>query len=350
MHNTSQSRQITVSEMSPHVHIFNYGENKVKKISDWLINWIEKSLKNQTVKPYDMLPSKGDLAFHIGVSKGTMQNVFRFVEDCGYVESKQKIGTYIKNPNSNASVQKHTSKREVATTIIKRFILENNLQAGDCLTSTRTLSLITGISSTTIRIAIGSLISKGILKKENNTFIVNNIDFAVTEIPPQTLVEKTAENLKTYITNNFQEGEKLPANFELAKKFNVSVKTIHDSIKQLSKEGLLYTRRGQYGTVVSNNNKNEFYHYERIELKIKHYISENCKIGEKLPSIIEFSKMYKISGKTIKKALDNLAEEGYIMLTRGRYGGTFVTDIPQGTNEAYKWLALSPEYIPNMEN
>lgn len=350
MQNTSQSRQITVSEMSPHVHSFSYGENKVKKISDWLINWIDKSLKSHAIKPYDLLPSKGDLAFHIGVSKGTMQNVFRFVEDCGYVESKQKVGTYIKNPNSNESVQKLTSKREVAATIIKQFIIENNLKVGDCLTSTRTLSQITGISNTTIRIAIGSLISEGILKKENNAFIVNTINFAIREIPPQTLVEKTAENLKKYIKDNFREGEKLPANFELAKKFKVSVKTIHDAIKQLSKEGILHTRRGQYGTVVSSNNENTLYHYERIELKIKHYISENCKIGEKLPSIIEFSEMYKISGKTIKKALDNLAEEGYIMFTRGRYGGTFVTDIPQGTNEAYKWLALSPEYIPSMEN
>ena len=78
-------RQITVSEMAPHVHSFLPGENKVNKISAWLINWITNSLKNGSIKPYDMLPSKGNLAFHIGVSQGTIQNVFRYVEDFGLV-------------------------------------------------------------------------------------------------------------------------------------------------------------------------------------------------------------------------------------------------------------------------
>lgn len=63
---------------------------------------------------------------------------------------------------------------------------------------------------------------------------------------------------------NYNSGDRLPANFELAKIFNVSVKTIHDSIKLLAKQGILYTRRGQYGTVVTNNsNENSLYHYEK---------------------------------------------------------------------------------------
>ena len=118
----------------------------------------------------------------------------------------------------------------------------------------------------------------------------------------------------------------------------------------LAKQGILYTRRGQYGTVVTNNsNENSLYHYEKIELKIRHYIAENCNIGSRLPSILTFAEQYEVSAKTVKKALDNLSEEGYITFTRGRYGGTFVTDIPQGVNEAYKWLALSPEYATNIE-
>lgn len=54
-----------------------------------------------------------------------------------------------------------------------------------------------------------------------------------------------------------------------------------------------------------------------------------------------------LAQKTIKKALDNLAEDGYLTFTRGRYGGTFVTDIPQSVNEAYKWLAISSDYVSN---
>lgn len=116
--------------------------------------------------------------------------------------------------------------------------------------------------------AIGSLVSQNILKKVNNVFIAGRMDFSIEDVKVQTLVEKTAENLKTHILMNYNSGDRLPANFELAKIFNVSIKTIHDSIKLLAKQGILYTRRGQYGTVVTNNsNENSLYHYEKIELK-----------------------------------------------------------------------------------
>ena len=81
MSKESAPRQISVAEMAPHVHSFLSGENKVNKISAWLIEWIKKALKSKKIKPYDKLPAKADLAFHTGVSIGTIQNVFRFVED-----------------------------------------------------------------------------------------------------------------------------------------------------------------------------------------------------------------------------------------------------------------------------
>ena len=204
------------------------------------------------------------------------------------------------------------------------------------------------MSTATIRIAIGSLMSEGILEKVGNAFVIRAIDFEIDEIKTQTLVEKIAEQLRKYVMQNFGVGEKLPTNMELAEKFNVSIKTIHDAIKILSKEGLLHSRRGQYGTIVVNpEEKIELYHYEEIELKIKHYISQKCEVGTKLPSIGEFAEFFNVSPKTIKKALDNLAEDGYLTFTRGRYGGTFVTDIPQSVNEAYKWLAISSDYVSN---
>ena len=67
----------------------------------------------------------------------------------------------------------------------------------------------------------------------------------------------------------------------------------------------------------------------------------------KLPSIKSFSAEFKTSEKTIKKALNILAEDGYITFVRGRYGGTFVTDIPQAIGEAYKWLAISSDFVQN---
>lgn len=337
-------RQITVAEMAPHVHSFTSGENKVNKISTWLISWIKKSLADGTIKAYDLLPSKGDLAFHTGVSKGTIQSVFRLVEDYGLLESKQKIGTYIKGKGEKFSTGKLTSKREFAVEEIKKYLQANGYQKGDGLISIRKLSAYTGISSATIRIAIGSLISEGIIRKENNIFIINRMNFSLEDVQVQTLVEKIAESIKLHIVKNYRTGEKLPSNMELARKFNVSIKTVHDAVKLLSKEGILYTRRGQYGTVVVNNiDKSIQYYYEKVEFKLRNYIMENCDIGSRLPSISDLAVQYQVSAKTVKKALDNLADEGYITFVRGRYGGTFVTDIPQG-NEGYKWLAISREY------
>ena len=209
--------------------------------------------------------------------------------------------------------------------------------------------MILGISNTTLRIAITQLEKLGVLKKHNNNFVINDLNINIQKVKPLTLVDKTAQNLKIYIENNLKEGDKLPSNKELIKIFNVSTKTLHDAVKRLSKEGLLYSRRGQYGTIVLGDSystrKNEIYSYEKVELKLRNYIQNNSDIGSKLPSTKEFAKIFLTSEKTVKKALNNLADEGYITFSRGRYGGTFVLDIPQSSKEAYKWLAINSEYI-----
>ena len=73
----SSQNQITVADLAPHVHSFLSNENKVDKLTSWLESWIVLSLECGKIKPYDFLPSKADLACHIGVSQGTMQNVYR---------------------------------------------------------------------------------------------------------------------------------------------------------------------------------------------------------------------------------------------------------------------------------
>lgn len=346
--------QIMVYEMAPHVHGFLPGENKVEKIYFWLKKWIELSLEHRKIKPKDLLPTKADLACHIGVSQGTIQNVFRKLEDDGYVESKQRIGTFIKDFNKPQSFTKHTSKRDLAIEIIKKYILENNYQIGDKLISSRKIAEQTCLSNTTIQLAIINLTQLEILEKKNKNFFIKNTNFDVNIIKTKTLVEKVVNQLKTYIETELIPGCRIPSNDFLSKKYNVSIKTINNALKILAKEGIVHIKRGKYGTIAlgsqANINIDELYLYEKIEQKLKLYISKHHNIGDKLPSIKNFAKELNTSEKTVKKALNNLAEEGYIMFMRGRYGGTFVTDIPQSTNEAYKWLALSTEYISNMEN
>ena len=346
-------RRITVADMAPHVHSFLPQENKVNKILNWIINWITLSLDCGKIQPYDLLPSKADLACHMGVSQGTVQNVFRLLEDSGYVESKQRIGTYIKDFRKNVSIEKLTSKRELAIEIVKKYLIENNYKEGEVLISVRKLASITGISNATLRMAVINLVSQGVLIKQDKNFIVKNLDFEIEKINVKTLVEKVATELKLYIKTNLRPGERLPANSQLTKIFKVSIKTIHDAIKLLAKEGLLYTRRGQYGTLVTGETGEQVvdsYFYEKFEQKIRQYIAENCQIGDKLPPIRELAVFYQTSEKTIKKSLDNLAEDGYLTFSRGRYGGTFVMDIPQISSEAYKWLAISTDYVNSTDN
>ena len=101
----SSCHKITVSEMAPHIHHFGIRENKVNKLVNWLKNWIRLSLDCGKIQPYDLMPTKSDLACHIGVSQGTIQNVYRLLEDDGLLESKQRIGTYIKDPNKNKKIE-----------------------------------------------------------------------------------------------------------------------------------------------------------------------------------------------------------------------------------------------------
>ena len=342
--NSTTSRRITVAEMAPHIHSFLPDENKVNKLVKWLSDWISAALESGRIKPNDLLPAKGDLACHVGVSQGTIQNVFRIIEDNGIVESKQRIGTYIKDRAAKSSLKKLTSKREQAVEIIKKYIIENGYKAGDYLDSTRKISKITGIADTTVRMAIINIVSSGILEKRGKRFIIRKTDYKIGDLESETLVDKIADEIKKLIETEYKSGEKLPSNHILTKKFNVSIKTIHDAIKILSKEGLVHTRRGRYGTIITEG-KSELYCYEKVEQKIRQYIISKAKAGDKLPTIKAFSEMYNTSEKTVKKALDELAEDGYIMFARGRYGGSFVMDIPQKSNEAYKWLAINSDYI-----
>ena len=78
-------------------------------------------------------------------------------------------------------------------------------------------------------------------------------------------------------------------------------------------------------------------------------IAQNYEIGDKLPSIMELSKSLDLSPNTIRKAFHNLAKEGYLVFSRGRYGGTFVIDIPEVEAQTFKWLAVNPQYAKMYE-
>lgn len=345
----------------------NITESKAVAIAKWLMAWIDS---DKSIKANFLLPSKPELAYLLGVSIGTIQNALRYIEDLGYVESKQCIGTLIRDRNNKEnSLRKLTSKREIAISSIKKYIIENNFQAGQLLPSSRHIAMHISSSANTTRLALEYLSTIGILEHKfknsnENGWLVKSTDFTLDDTVEEnvSLVKKVEKDLKDYITAKLKVGDRLPAHEALSKELSVSIKTIHDALKTLIDEGILLARRGRYGTTVVKmpDDKNipikketsifapavdtAFYYYEKTQNHIKKLIAENYEIGAKLPSIIELSKQLDLSPNTIRKAFHNLAKEGYLAFSRGRYGGTFVIDIPETDEQTFKWLAVNPKY------
>ena len=135
------------------------------------------------------------------------------------------------------------------------------------------------------------------------------------------------------------------------------------------KEGIILPKRGRYGTCITkipNKShlqpnvesaifaKSQFtarYHYNHIQDSIKNLIIEKYTVNSKLPSIIEMAEIMDVSPNTIRKAYSNLSKEGYLTFTRGKYGGTFVKQIPQSIdNKPFEWVAVNPKYADFNEN
>lgn len=368
-------RQIRPDEISISLpDLKNSDVPKAVTISKWIMEWIDTDLEAGRVEIGNLLPGKAEFAYLLGVSIGTIQNSLRFVEDAGYVISKQCIGTVICDRIAGSEVRKLTSKREIAIESIKKFIRIHKYKIGENLPSSRILSKEIESSANTTRLALENLCSAGVLEhnfknSKDACWVVKSLKFEISEnIEEQTtLVEKVEQDLKDYITENLKIGDKIPAHSELAKILNVSIKTIHDALKNLTGDGILLPRRGRYGTsVIKMPNDNmidagketsifasakdtAFYYYERTQNHIKRIISENYSVGDRLPSIMEMSRRMDLSPNTIRKAFQNLAAEGYLSFSRGRYGGTFVIDIPETESGTFKWLAVNPKYA-KLEN
>ena len=383
-------KRIEISELPKDIPNFrNTFESKDSIIKKWLTDWITAGIKKGKIEENTLLPKKADLAYYLGVSVGTVQNAIRFVEDAGWLESKQRIGTIVRNQNSsNPIIRKAESKREKVITQIKKYIIDNNLKINDPLPSARALSSIIGNSTNTTRLALDYLGMQGII--EARAFRSNESNWILKKVPSiseeekeftqtndlssNTLVEQVEQELKEYIKANHAVGDRLPAHSELSDILKVSIKTVHDAMKSLIDEGVLLARRGRYGTTIikipdsnllqptqeisivassifAKAEDAAFYSYQKIENLIKNYIAQNFEIGDKLPSMEALSEKFDVSSNTIRKALQNLSKQGYVNFSRGRYGGTFVSDLPENENEeAFRWLAISPQYTISYDN
>lgn len=373
-----EQRRITINELPDDIPDFNTTyEPKDSIIKKWIINWILTALSKNQIKENDILPHKKDISAYLGVSIGTVQNAIRYVEDEGYLKSKQRLGTMVStcsnplNPNI-----KLTSKREKAIFAIKKAIVQKEYKIGKPIPSTRKMSEFLGISQNTTRLAYEYLCSVGILESmqmrgnDSNWYLKSVPNITGKEIKQienmsaDTLVYKLTNDLKIYLSENYTIGDKIPSQEKLAKKLNVSVKTINDCIKQLNKERIVISRRGRYGSILAQNPLSPafeplkessifakaedaaFYNYQRIETQIVNLVNRDYKAGDKLPSIKDLAKRYEVSTNTIRKALLSLEQDGFITFGRGRFGGTFVIEKPENAEkQSYQWLSINPNYM-----
>lgn len=373
-----QQRRITLDELPVELPDFKSSyESKDSLIKKWFIKWLSSSIKNKKIKENDILPNKIEISKHLGVSVGTVQNAIRYVEDAGYLKSKQKLGTMVSNASNPIKAQiKSTSKRDKAIEAIKKELIIKNCKLGKSVPSTRKMSEYIQMSQNTTRLAYEYLCSQGILESRQTRG--NDSNWILKQIPcvnqsdlykretncSETLVQHITKNLKSYLSKNYKVGEKIPTNGEIAARLNVSIKTVHDSLEELINDGIIIARRGRYGSILAkdpcNNyisrnktdeifaiaNDSEFYHYQKIEKQLINLINKEYNPGDKLPSMIELSEKYSVSTNTVRKALKSLSMDGFITFGRGRYGGTYVIDKPEYEDKAqYQWLAINPNYI-----
>lgn len=354
----------------------NSSKTKDNILADWLINWINSGIKENKLRINQLLPQKNIIANKVNVSIGTVQTAIRLIEDLGYVESKQRIGTFICDRSTpDRELRKQTSKRENAIEALQKIIIQNEYIVGSSLPSSRELSKIIGSAPNTTRLALEYLANNGIIESRGSRG--NKSNWVLTAVPAitenyeslidlnsDTLVDQVERDLKELIVQRYKIGDKLMSHYELADTLKVSIKTVHDAMKRLVEQGILQSKRGRYGTFVlrlpsdkqlMTGKESEIfapafqaslYNYEKVEIHLKQYIRENFTLDDKLPAMGKLALDLKVSSNTIRKALQRISDQGIVKFSRGRYGGTFVTRIPEDVEEkttSLTWLSINPE-------
>jgi DNA-binding GntR family transcriptional regulator len=334
------------------------------------------------------------------VSIGTVQNAIRFVEDEGHVESKQRIGTLIRDMRRlGLRMRKQTSKRDQAVQAVQVLVVRQGYRIGEFLPSAREIAKMIGTAPNTTRLALEFLSGQGVLESLGTRG--NKANWLLQRIPQleagahlqviesETLIDKIERELKTFIADTCKVGDKLASHLELADHFKVSIKTVHDAMKRLADQGILQSKRGRYGTFIlripeagkfydpSRYNlfvpakASHFYNYEKVERQMRALIANCCAVGDKLPTMGHLSDLLGVSANTIRKALQNMAKQGVVSFSRGRYGGTFVLlrpDVPEEDIAAirallptqeqadatavappYTWVSINPETLAHIQ-
>lgn len=347
--------RLTLAQMPKPFH-FEAGVGKDAQIAKWLMQWIQNGFETKSLNENYLLPLKQELSGYLGVSIGTVQNAIRFVEDEGWVESKQRIGTLLRNASQDHDeqrIRKQTSKRDQAVLAIQQYIVNESLEVNQILPSSRELSKIIHSAPNTTRLAMEFLANEGILeamgnrgKKPNWTLRrIPNVEHVGTDfasIQTDTLIDQVERDLKQLISDEYEVNDTLPPHQELALRFKVSIKTVHDAMQRLAEQGMIHSKRGRYGTYVTRlplhlnrlsdmeflfvpaEQHVDLYDYEKAYNALSEKLTHTFKSGEQLPSIQSLAEEIGVTVNSVRRGLKQLEDAGKVTFKRGRYGGTFV--------------------------
>lgn len=353
--------------------------SKEEIVLDWLLRFREYLLENKIATMGDLIPSKKDISKLLKISTGTIQNAIKYAEDKGFFKSKQCIGTIISNPNDMEDEIKMFSKKDRALIEIKKFLIKHKYDENEIIPPITELSSEIKTSTNTLRLALYELIEKGILRKEvykKNSILILNSKVKLTEkeksysgeIKNKNLVKILKEDIKKFLQKNYKTGDKIPSNMHFAKMYNVSIRTVNSAIKELNKDKVILSRRGNYGSIFLNTSikeakseksmfmsspqkkgelKNSYnYKWETVLENIQSYILKNHEAGDKIPSMKDFAQKLNTSVTTVKRAIHELSVQGVLYAQKGKYGGLFIIEMPQA-EDSYRWLAINPNYFEN---
>ena len=346
---------------------------KGQVVVNWLIDWVKHALETGSADFGDFIPTKEDLAEFLNVSTSTIQNSIRQVRNLGYFCSKQSIGTYITDFYSkDLKEDNEILNTTVACCKIKKIIIDEGIKLNSPILSIAELSRRTDISKNTIRFNLMELEQKGYLQRKRlrgnrySWIYIKEMELTKEEIMNGlkdenfTLTHQLLKKIQKYIEQTYKAGDKILPNSAFSRMFNVSVKTINDAMKVLNSKKIILSRRGKYGTIYlgGNSSKTNYitterkqtisskysYSWQKALINLKKYILENYKAGDKIASIRELASILNVSPNTIRRALKDLFENGYLIPKRGKSGGIFIVEMPE-KEQTYKWLAINPDVV-----
>ncbi len=353
---------------------------KGQVITQWLIDWVKHSLEFGIADFGDIIPTKEQFAQFLDVSCATMQNSIRAVKNLGYFVSKQSIGTFINDiNNTDLKSPDEITRGGFIQTKIKRIIIEQNTKLNSPILSINEFCKIMDVSKNTVRFTLDDFERQGYLERKKikgnkyNWIYIKEFELTKEELEENihendyTLINKLVSKIQKYIEKTYKPGEKILPNLAFSNMFEVSIKTINDAMKVLNNRKIILSRRGRYGTVYLGGRlkqKQEFVSSERRKItspnysyswqktlgNLEKYIIENYKQGDKIAPIRTLAALLNVSPNTIRRALSSLIENGYLISKRGKTGGIFIVEIPNTSQDAYRWLALNIDAIKNQTN